>query len=103
MIGELVLFSHPEGSTREEIVQDALKVVPKWQANPDLIRKHFMVSADNRQGAGFYIWPNREAAEKAHSPEWIARKEAETGSKVTITYFDLFLMLDNQTKTVTQA
>ena len=102
MIGELVVFTHPEGSTRKEIVEDALSVVPKWRANPDLIRKHFMVSEDNRQGAGFYIWPTREAAQMAHSAEWIARKEAETGSKVTITYYDLILMLDKQTKTVTQ-
>lgn len=102
MIAELVTFSHLEGLTRADIMVGALSVVPHWQANPDLIRKHFLVSEDNRQGAGFYIWPSREAAQKAHSAEWIARKEAETGAKVTITYYDLFLLLDNQTNTVTQ-
>ncbi len=102
MIAEIVTFSHPEGLTREEIVAGALSVVPHWQADPDLIRKHFLVSDDNRQGAGIYIWPSREAAQKAHSAAWIARKEAETGSKVTITYYDLFLVVDNQAGTVTQ-
>lgn len=99
MIAELVVFRHPQGTTREHAQQGALAVVPAWQANPQLLRKHFLWGPDGT-GAGFYLWPSREAAQAAHSPEWIARKEAETGARVDITYFDVMVTLDNTTGTV---
>jgi len=102
MIAELVTFTHVPGTTRTEVMEGAMAVVPRWQADPDLIRKHFLVSEDNRHGAGFYIWPNREAARAAYNAEWIAEKERQTGASVTITYYDLVVMLDNQTGTVTR-
>lgn len=64
MIAELVTFTHAEGSTREEILAGALSVAPHWQANPDLIRKHFLVSDDNRQGAGFLYLANTRSRAK---------------------------------------
>ncbi|WP_028601132.1 hypothetical protein [Ottowia thiooxydans] len=102
MIAELVTFTHPAGSTRAEIIEGALSVVPQWQANTDLVRKHFLVSDNNRDGAGFYLWPTREAAQKAHNAEWIAAKEKATGAPVKITYYDLLLVVDNATGTVSQ-
>ncbi len=99
MIAELVTFQHPAGTTREQAREGAMSVVPFWQANPSLIRKHFLWSEDGT-GAGFYLWPSREEAQAAHSPEWIARKEAETGAKVEIRYFDVTVLLDNAAGTV---
>ena len=99
MIAELVSFRFPPGTTRAQAQQSALSVVPAWQANPDLIRKHFLWGGDG-SGAGLYFWPSREAAQVAHTPEWIARKEAETGSRVEIQYFDVMLTLDNRAGTV---
>lgn len=99
MIVELVEFQHPQGTTREQALEGALQVVAKWQANPQLQSKHFLLGEDG-SGAGVYIWPDRAAAQAAHSPEWIAAKEAETGGKVRIRYFDLLVALDNQAGTV---
>lgn len=101
MVGELVTFRHPDGTTREQALQGALAVAPLWQANPRLIRKHFLLGEDGA-GAGFYIWPTREDAQAAHNPDWIARKEAETGATVSIQYFDLMLIVDNETGEVVQ-
>ncbi|MCK9509690.1 MAG: hypothetical protein M0R28_00470 [Pigmentiphaga sp.] len=102
MIAEFVTFTHPDGTTRAEIVEGALAVLPRWRAEPDLFRKHFLVSQDNRQGAGLYFWHSLEAAREAHNAEWIAEKERQTGAAVTITYYDLVLMLDNETGSVVQ-
>lgn len=102
MIAELVSFAAPEGSTRDDIVQGAMGTLERWQANPELVRKHYLASPDNRQLMGFYIWPSIKAAQRGHNPEWIAQTEARTGSKVSIAYFDLFMLLDNAAGTVTR-
>ncbi|WHZ10315.1 MAG: hypothetical protein OJF60_000754 [Burkholderiaceae bacterium] len=100
MHAELVSFDAPAGSTRESIVADALATIAHWRANPDLIRKHYLVSADNRRLMGFYLWRSREAAERGHDAAWIAAAEARSGCKITISAYDLFLLLDNASATL---
>jgi len=97
MIIEIVRFKHKDGVTRQEVVEGAETVVGHWQANPELIRKHFLVSEDNREGLGIYVWPSREAAQKAHNSEWIARKKKDSADgEISITYYDFFLEIDNE-------
>ncbi len=102
MIAETVTFTHPEGSTREDVVAGALATVPRWKANTDLVRKHYLMSLDGRQGMGFYIWPSIEAAKAGHDAAWIAAAEARTGARVHIAYHDLLMVLDNEAGTLTQ-
>lgn len=102
MIAEFVSFAAPEGDTREDIMKDALGTVARWQANPELVRKHYLLSEDKRQLMGLYIWPSIEAAKRGHNPEWIAQAEERTGGKVSIAYYDLFMLLDNAAGTLVQ-
>ena len=66
MIVELVTFPSPAGWDRDRILEDAKHTIPKWTANRDLVRKHFLAgigeAADT--GAGIYVWPSVEAAQK---------------------------------------
>ena len=101
MIVELVQFKHPPGWTRDQILQDARATVPKWRANGELVRKHYIVGADGRSGA-FYIWPSREAAQRGHDAAWRSGVEKRTGSKPTIRYFDLLMVVDNEAGSVTE-
>lgn len=101
MIVEMVSFEVPGGMTQDEVLADARGVVAHWQANPDLIRKHFVRGEDGRH-AGIYIWPSREAAQKAHNAEWIARFKERTGTAPTFTYFDMFMLIDNENGTVSE-
>ncbi|NQV57668.1 MAG: hypothetical protein HQ503_17530 [Rhodospirillales bacterium] len=96
MIGELVKYLAPQGVTRADMIEGAKGVVPHWQANPDLIRKHFMWSDDKRFACGFYLWKSRQAAEQGHNAEWRKEVEARTGQPPEISYFDVFLILDNE-------
>lgn len=96
MIGELVIYPAPKGLSREEIVKDAQGVIPKWQAEPELIRKHFMWSDDKEWVSGFYLWKSRDAAEAAHNAEWQAAVKERTGQAPKISYFDAFMILDNE-------
>ena len=102
MILELVLFKNPAGLSRAAELEGARHVVAKWQANHDLLRKHFMRSEDGTEGGAVYVWASRAAAEAAHGPEWRAGVKARTGSEPTCRYFDLLMLLDNAAGTVTE-
>ena len=96
MIDALVKYHAPEGVSRQEVIDDAQGVVAKWRANPDLIRKHFMWSDDKKWLSGFYLWKSRAAAEAAHNAEWRDAVEQRTGQAPEISYFDAFMILDNE-------
>jgi hypothetical protein len=102
MILELVEFNTPKGWTREQVAEDARHVIDKWRANSDMLRKHFLLSLDGKTGAGVYIWPSIEAAQKAHGEEWRQSIIKRSGAAPTIRYFDLFLLIDNENGKVTE-
>lgn len=98
MIVEVVMFDAPKGWDRQRTLDDAKHTIPKWTANKDLVRKHFLLGVGEAEGAGggIYIWPSIEAAQKAHNEEWRQSVIKRTGSAPTIRYYDLFLMIDNE-------
>jgi hypothetical protein len=102
MIVELVTFKAPPCASWDDILKDARAVIPRWRANPDLLRKHFLLSDDGGECGGLYIWPSRAAAETAHDAAWRAGVEQRTGSAPTIRYFGLQMLLDNEAGTVTE-
>jgi hypothetical protein len=102
MILELVEFNSPKGWTREQVAEDACRVIPKWQANKELLRKHFLLSIDGKTGGGVYIWPSIEAARRAHDEAWRQAVITRTGAAPTVRYFDLFLLIDNEKGTATE-
>jgi hypothetical protein len=101
MIVEYVLFKTPPGMTREQVLESARTTVPRWQANKELISKHYIESED-RYGGAFYVWPSKAAAEHGHDAAWRAGVAQRTGFPPTIRYFDLLMVLDNQTGKVTE-
>ena len=96
MILELVEFNSPKGWSRAKVAKEARSVIPKWRVNKELLRKHFLLSLDGKIGAGVYIWPSVEAAQKAHNEEWRQSVIKRTGAAPTLRYFDLFLLIDNE-------
>ena len=54
MITEIVTFKLPEGMTHDDVVANFGKTAPNWGANPDLIRKNYLVDANN--GLAGYKW-----------------------------------------------
>jgi hypothetical protein len=96
MILELVEFNSPKGWTRAQVAEEARGVIPKCQANKELLRKHFLLELNGKTGAGVYIWPSVEAAKKAHDEGWRQSIIKRTGAAPTIRYFDLFLLIDNE-------
>ena len=52
MIVEYVQFNYPPGLTREQILEDARTTIPRWRANQELIRKHY-IAGENGPAAPF--------------------------------------------------
>lgn len=104
MIVELVTFPTPAGWTRDQMLQDARHVIPRWTGNKDLLRKHFAMGMGENVGtsAGIYVWPSVEAAQNAHDATWREAVKKRSGSYPTIQYFDLFLLIDNENGKVTE-
>jgi hypothetical protein len=98
MIMEIVMFDAPQGWDRARTLDDAKHTIAKWQANKELVRKHFLLGLGEAEGcgAGVYIWPSIEAAQQAHDEEWRQAVIKRTGSAPTIRHYDLFLMIDNE-------
>ena len=101
MILELVLFKSPPGMDRASVLEDAKHTIPRWRANADLLRKHYILSEDG-EGGGVYIWPSKEAAQQGHDAAWRESVRKRTGAEPIIRYFDLLIVLDNENASVTE-
>lgn len=101
MIIELVVQKLPPGTDETTLRQYARETIPRWKDNPELIRKHYVYTEDGC-GAGIYVWPSREAAQRGHDLAWRNAVEHRTGSPPIIQYFDLFMILDNENGQITE-
>jgi len=102
VIVELVTFRAPPGGDWDSILNEAREVIPRWRADPQLLRKHFLLSDDEAECGGLYFWPTRAAAEAAHDAAWRENVARRTGALPTIRYFALQMLLDNEAGTVTE-
>jgi hypothetical protein len=102
VIVELVTFRATPGADWEAILTEARATIPRWRANAQLVRKHYLLSDDGAECAGLYIWPTRAEAEAAHDAAWRAAVAQRTGAPPMVRYFDLQMLLDNEGGTVTE-
>ena len=101
MIAELVTIPLPPRLARDEVLAAAHATTAGWAANPDLLRKHYLLD-DQGYSYGFYLWKSRAAAERAHDEAFRARIRGRFGSEPGFTYFDVLLNLDNLTGSVVE-
>lgn len=95
MITEYVLFDLPAGISREQVVAGMYEIAPRWQKEPNLVRKTFLYDANANQAGAFYLWKDRASAEVAHDEAWRQRIRSTYGSEPRIRYFDTPLVVDN--------
>jgi hypothetical protein len=50
MILELVEFNSPKGWSRAQVADEARNTIPKWRANKQLLRKHFLLELNGKTG-----------------------------------------------------
>ena len=95
MITEIVKFSIPEGMSREDVVAGFEATADTWKANPDLIRKNYLVDVESRTAGGVYLWKSKVDAQKWHGNEFKARVKAKYGNEPRFEYFDTPVVVDN--------
>ena len=101
MIAEFVKFKLPSGMSRVDVLAAARETTAAWSANPELLRKHYLLD-EQGYSYGFYLWTSRSAAEAAHGEAFRARVREKFGSDPEFSYFDVLLNLDNLTGIVTE-
>ncbi len=70
MITEIVSFEVPEGTSRNQVLEDAKTTIDRWSGFPGLVRKTF-VRQDARTTMGIYLWESLETAKKGHDEAWL--------------------------------
>ena len=101
MIIELVTFKSREGISFEEEYSDAQRGAQAWLGNADLIAKHFI--RDGEYGGAVYIWPSKDAAQRAHDNKWHKGVLARTGGNPPeIRYFNLMMSCEPQIQKITE-
>ena len=95
MITEIVIFTVPEGTTREQHASNSEKSALAWGENPDLIRKNYLFDPEKSIAGGVYLWKEKAHAEKWHGAEW--RKEIRDlyGSEPESQFFETPVVVDN--------
>jgi hypothetical protein len=95
VITEIVTFSIPEGMSREDAVEAFEASAPGWSANPDLIRKNYLLDVEAGVAGGVYLWRSRADAQRWHGAEFRERIKARYGSEPTSVFFETPVVVDN--------
>ena len=95
VITEIVLFDLPKNITRAEMVTQFREAAPRWQQNPDLIRKHMIFDLERGKGGGVYLWNSVADARRWHDEAFRQRILATFGSEPTYQYFETPVIVDN--------
>jgi hypothetical protein len=95
MITEIVTFRLPNGMTHDDVVANFEKTAPNWKANPDLIRKNYLVDARNGLAGGVYLWKEQAHAEKWHGEAFRNKVKEIYGSEPEIQFFETPIVVDN--------
>lgn len=100
MITEIVLFDLPSGITREQMIAQFRESIPRWQQNPDMVRKHMIFDLASGKGGGVYLWNSVEDAKRWHDEAFRQRILSFFGSEPTYQYFETPVIVDNAAQDV---
>lgn len=81
---------------RSDAVEAAHKSAPTYVAlgAKGLVRKYYLNGATG--GGGVYLWESEAAARAWYTPEWEKRVEAAFGAMPILTYYESYVMVDNE-------
>ena len=99
MVVVRVLF--PTGGLKPvEFNEKMVASIPRYEGLDGLIRKYYVLTEDEKEGGGIYLWDSREKAELFYNEEWKTRIKELFGEKPLLEYLDCSIVIDNETKEV---
>jgi len=93
MIAKIVSFQLPSDMTRDAVVAAAREAAQEWIDHPGLVRKDFLLDANNVT-YGYYLFRDRESAELAHDATFVEQLRKRSGAPLKTEYFDYPLTAD---------
>ena len=73
---------------------------PRYQSQPGLIRKYYVLSEDGMTAGGVYLWQSREAADALYTDEWRAFVTGKYGTPPQVVYMACPVVVDNTTRQI---
>jgi hypothetical protein len=82
--------------SRAAAIASAEKTAPTYTglADKGLIRKYYLNG--DAGGGGVYLWQSLAEAKAWYTPEWEMRVAAQFGAKPLVTYYENYVVVDNE-------
>jgi hypothetical protein len=97
MITAIATFRLPQPLTVDEAKAIFESTAPRYQSQPGLIRKYYVLSEDGRTAGGVYLWQSRQAADALYDDAWRAFVTAKYGAPPQVVYMESPVIVDNTT------
>lgn len=85
----------------EGLKKKMLATVPKYEGLDGLTRKYYIMTEDQRQAGGIYLWESRAKAEAWYTAEWTRYMTEAWGQPPVVEYLDCPIVVDNETNNTT--
>ena len=100
MITAIATFRLPKRLTVDEAKAIFQSTAPRYQAQPGLVRKYYVLSEDGMTAGGVYLWESRAAAEALYTDAWRDFVTGKYGTAPQVTYMDCPVVVDNPTQQI---
>lgn len=100
MITAIATFRLPSRLTVDEAKVIFQSTAPRYQSQPGLIRKYYLLSEDGMTAGGVYLWESRQDADALYDDAWRAFVTQKYGAAPQVTYMDSPVIVDNTTRQI---
>ena len=78
-----------------------LDTASKYEGLDGLTRKYYVMTDDQKQAGGIYLWESREKAQAWYNEEWTRYMTEAWGQAPLVEYLDCPIVVDNETNNTT--
>ena len=100
MITAIATFRLPHRLTVDEAKAIFQSTAPRYQSQPGLIRKYYVLSEDGMTAGGVYLWRSRQDADALYTDEWRAFVTGKYGAAPQVVYMESPVIVDNPTQQI---
>ena len=100
MITAIATFRLPRRLTVDEARAIFQSTAPRYQSQPGLLRKYYVLSDDGMTAGGVYLWQSRQDADALYDDAWRAFVTEKYGAPPQVTYMDSPVIVDNTTQQI---
>jgi hypothetical protein len=100
MITAIVTFRLPNRLTVAEASTIFQATAPRYQAQPGLVRKYYVLAEDGMTAGGVYLWQSRQDADALYTDAWRAFVTDKYGAPPQVVYLESPVIVDNPTQQI---